>query len=74
MTPKTLQDGEIIDLYFSGDESAIAASQDKYGAYCFVIANNILANDQVQQSGRKSVCVLLRSPLRPQGMHGKSRK
>ena len=43
---KTLQDGEIIDLYFSRDEGAIRASQDKYGAYCFVIANNILESAQ----------------------------
>lgn len=68
MTPKTLQDGEIIDLYFSRDESAIAASQDKYGAYCFVIANNILANDQDSEECVNDVWVTswgLMPPERP---------
>lgn len=38
-----MQDEMILDLYFARDESAIAETDAKYGAYCFRIANNILA-------------------------------
>ena len=37
-----LSDESIIELYFSRDEQAIAASADKYGAYCDQVAYNIL--------------------------------
>ena len=40
-----MDDSIIIDLYFARDESAIAETDRKYGAYCFAAANNIL-NDR----------------------------
>ncbi len=39
-----MQDSTIIELYNQRDEKAIAATQDKYGAYCMTIAYNILAD------------------------------
>ncbi len=39
-----MQDSMIIELYNQRDEKAIAATQDKYGAYCMTIAYNILAD------------------------------
>ncbi len=41
-----MQDERIIELYFARDEQAIKETDAKYGAYCFKIANNILANQQ----------------------------
>ena len=41
-----MQDSAIIELYNKRDEQAIAATQDKYGAYCMTIAYNILADRQ----------------------------
>ena len=37
-----MQDEEILDLYRDRDENAITATAEKYGAYCHVIAFNIL--------------------------------
>lgn len=37
-----MKDTEILDLYFSRDEQAIAETQTKYGSYCFSIAFHIL--------------------------------
>lgn len=37
-----MQDAQIIDLYWSRDEQAIAESQRSYGAYCHSIAFHIL--------------------------------
>lgn len=39
-----MKDEEIIRLYFDRCESAIAESDEKYGAYCEKIADNILHN------------------------------
>jgi len=39
-----MEDKEIIELYNSRSESAIEASQTKYGAYCNTIAYNILGD------------------------------
>lgn len=68
MTQKVLEDSEIIELYFDRDERAIASSQDKYGAYCFVIANNILANAEDSEECVNDVWVTswgLMPPERP---------
>lgn len=37
-----LQDDEIIELYWNRDETAITATDDKYGRYLFAIAYNVL--------------------------------
>ena len=40
-----MEDREIINLYFSRDESAISATDSKYGALCRKIIKNILSSD-----------------------------
>ena len=37
-----MEDSRIIELYWSRDEGAIAATSEKYGAYCRSVAMNIL--------------------------------
>ncbi len=39
-----MDDKSIVALYWKRSENAIAETDKKYGAYCFAIANNILAN------------------------------
>lgn len=41
-----MNESEIIALYIRRDERAIKASEQKYGAYCFSIALNILSDPQ----------------------------
>lgn len=41
-----MEDKQIIDLYFARSESAISATADKYGNYCYSIAYNILVNNE----------------------------
>ncbi len=37
-----MEDSEIIKLYWQRNEDAISITANKYGAYCFMIADNIL--------------------------------
>lgn len=39
-----MEDAEIVALYWDRNEAAIAASEDKYGAYCSTISYNITAS------------------------------
>lgn len=39
-----MEDREIIDLYFQRNDRAIEETNQKYGAYCTAVANNILAD------------------------------
>ena len=41
-----MEDHEIIELYFQRDERAIMQTDEKYGKYCFAVANNILMSLQ----------------------------
>lgn len=41
-----MKDEELLDLYFSRNESAIQKTDEKYGAYCRKIAGNILASPE----------------------------
>ena len=41
-----MNDEQILDLYFSRDEQAVAETDRKYGGYCFTLANSILHSDQ----------------------------
>lgn len=41
-----MEDSNIIQLYIDRSENAIAETGAKYGAYCFSIANNILASHE----------------------------
>ncbi len=40
-----MEDNEIIELYFSRNERAIAETQTKYGKLCYSIANKIVGNE-----------------------------
>ena len=42
-----MRDHEIIELYWARNESAIAATAEKYGSYCHTIAYNILVGYRV---------------------------
>lgn len=39
-----MEDTKIIDLYFARDEQALVETDQKYGRYCFTLANAILNN------------------------------
>lgn len=39
-----MNDSEIVELFFSRDEKAISAANEKYGKYCAAVAMNILKN------------------------------
>ena len=41
-----MEDIEIVNLYWDRDEKAIVETQNKYGNYCFAIANNILHDQE----------------------------
>ena len=41
-----MEDAQIVDLYWTRSESAIAETAEKYGRYCHAIAYNILHNDE----------------------------
>ncbi len=41
-----MEDSRIIDLYWERSESAIAATSNKYGRYCYSISHNILHSDE----------------------------
>ena len=41
-----MKDREIIELYWERDETAIAATADTYGNYCYAIAFNILNRNE----------------------------
>ena len=40
-----MKDEEIVALYFARDERAVARTDEKYGGYCFTLANRILCNE-----------------------------
>lgn len=46
MPKRPLEDADIIALYEQRDERAISETEQKYGGYCYCIANNILENTQ----------------------------
>ncbi len=41
-----MEDSQIIELYWQKNADAISETADKYGAYCFTIAENILHNTE----------------------------
>lgn len=41
-----MEDQQIIELYWKRSESAIGETSQKYGRFCFCIANNILRNKE----------------------------
>ena len=40
-----MEDLQIIELYFAREERAIEETAQKYGRYCFAVANNILTDE-----------------------------
>lgn len=47
-----MEDAKIIELYFARDERAISETDEKYGRYCFTVANNLLSDE-----GESEECV-----------------
>lgn len=43
---RSMDDGQIIELYWERKESAVQETNNKYGSYCLKIANQILSNRQ----------------------------
>ena len=43
---RTLDDSEILSLFFKRDQQAIAHTESKFGALCRVIAKNILGTKE----------------------------
>ncbi len=41
-----MDDKAIVELYFARSEKAISETANKYGGYCYSIANNILSNKE----------------------------
>lgn len=41
-----MEDEKIIELYWQRDEEALKQTNQKYGAFCFYIAHNILKNEE----------------------------
>ena len=41
-----MEDNQIVDLYWARSEEAISETANKYGHYCYYIANNILHNKE----------------------------
>ena len=41
-----MEDSQIIELYWKKNTDAISKTADKYGAYCYAIAENILHNHE----------------------------
>lgn len=39
-----MEDLQIVELYWQRDPQAITQSKEKYGIYCFAVANHVLAN------------------------------
>ena len=40
-----MEDAQIVDLYWHRDPEALSESSEKYGKYCFSIANNLLRDE-----------------------------
>ena len=41
-----MEDSRIVELFWQRDETALAETENKYGRYCFSIANGILQNGE----------------------------
>lgn len=41
-----ISDGDIVQLYFDRNETALLRSQEKYGAYCYSVGYNILYSNE----------------------------
>ena len=44
-----MEDERIVELFWERDEAALTHATDKYGRYCFAIANGILRNAEDAQ-------------------------
>ena len=52
-----MDDNKLLDMYFARDESAIRLTQERYGAYCFTVANNILFRQAILNKASELVLV-----------------
>ncbi len=63
---KSLNDSEIIDLYFSRQESAISETDKKYGPYCRNISYNILESREDSEECTNDTYMKLWNTIPPQ--------
>ena len=61
-----MKDSEIIGLYFERNEEAIEKTSEKYGAYCKVVAKNILNNPEDSEECFNSALLCLWNSVPPQ--------
>ncbi len=61
-----MDDNEIIALYFDRDEAAITETQQKYGAYCRTIADNILRSAEDTEECLSDAMLRLWNVIPPQ--------
>jgi RNA polymerase sigma-70 factor (ECF subfamily) len=63
---KTLDDSQIIQLYFERSEDAIEKTKIKYGNFCFRIADNILKSKEDAEECKNDAYLRARSSIPPQ--------
>lgn len=61
----SMQDSDLIDLYFARNEQASAVTMRQFGGYCFTIANNILGNQQDAEECVNDVLIRLWERIPP---------
>ena len=60
-----MEDRDIVALYWKRDQQAITSTQEKYGAYCYAIAHNILAATPIPRSASTIRISRPGTPCRP---------
>ena len=60
-----MEDKKIVDLYFERSESAITATEEKYGRYCHYIAYSILENDEDAKEIVNDTCLKVWNTIPP---------
>ncbi len=58
-----MEDSQIIELYWQKNTDAISKTANKYGAYCFAIAQNILHNTEDSEECVNDTWAGVRLPL-----------
>ena len=61
-----MQDNELLQLFLDRDERAISETSEKYGRYCFYIADNILPTRQDSEECVNDAYVTLWKTIPPQ--------
>lgn len=61
-----MEDDQIVELYWQKNADAISETADKYGAYCFSIAENILHNTEDSEECVNDTWLHARNAIPPQ--------